>query len=135
MRVGIGLVRRRDAFLVRQRPAGSALAGLWEFPGGKCEAGESAAEAALRECREELGLDVALGPLRTVIDHRYPHARVELYYYDGSTVNADAEPDPGSGFRWVRAADLPALAFPDANRAVLDELVRQFAPPGAADRD
>jgi mutator protein MutT len=131
--VGIGLVRRGDRFLVRQRPPGVALAGLWEFPGGKCEPGESSDAATRRECREELGVDIALGTLRRVVTQRYPHALVELYYYDCSTADAGAEPAPGSGFRWVRASDLPTLAFPEANGPVVDSLVREFADGEAPD--
>jgi mutator protein MutT len=133
-RVGIGLVRRLDRFLIRQRPPGSAMAGYWEFPGGKCEPGESAAEATLRECREELGIAVTLGPLRSVVTHRYPHAWVELYYYECLTADDRAEPAPGTGFRWVRAADLPALVFPEANGPILKLLAREFARPEGPDR-
>ncbi|HKI18797.1 MAG TPA: NUDIX domain-containing protein, partial [Isosphaeraceae bacterium] len=50
--VGIGIIRRGDRFLVRQRPAGTVYAGYWEFPGGKCESGEEPARATVRECFE-----------------------------------------------------------------------------------
>ena len=69
---------------------------------------------------------VRLVALRRVVSHRYPHARVELYYYDGEPVPADAHPDPSTGFRWVAASGLAALAFPDANGPVLAELSREF---------
>src|SRR5438067_9808955 len=104
--VGIGLVRRGDAFLVRQRPKGTAMAGYWEFPGGKCEPGESPAAATARECREEIGLEVVVGPLRREVQHVYPHAWVHLSYYDCVTTDPGAEPAPSTGFRWVRAESL-----------------------------
>ncbi len=56
--VGIGLIARSGRYLVRQRPDGTAMAGYWEFPGGKCEPGEPPEAAVVRECREETGLDV-----------------------------------------------------------------------------
>ena len=59
--VGIGIIRRGDRFLVRQRPAGTVYAGYWEFPGGKCEPGEDPAAATARECLEETGLTVVVG--------------------------------------------------------------------------
>jgi mutator protein MutT len=124
-RVGIGLVGRAGRFLIRQRPPGSAMAGYWEFPGGKCEPGESPADATLRECREELGISVVLGPLRRMIRHRYPHAWVELYYFDCVTADPLAEPGPGTGFRWVPAAELPALPFPRANDPIVHELAAE----------
>src|SRR4051795_367155 len=82
LEVGIALVGRSGSYLIRQRPPGTAMAGYWEFPGGKCEAGESAAAATARECREELGLDVIVGRLRREITHRYPHAWVRLHFFD-----------------------------------------------------
>src|SRR5947207_11901133 len=120
--VGIGLIRRGDAFLVRQRPAGTVYAGYWEFPGGKCEPGESPARATARECSEELGLRVVVGPLRRATTHRYPHGLVELFFYDCTTEDPSAQPAAESGFRWVPAARLGALPFPEAKEAVLEEL-------------
>lgn len=125
VRVGIALVDRDGRFLIRQRLPGNPMAGFWEFPGGKCEAGETPAEATRRECLEEIGLDVIPGGLRRRIVHRYPHAWVELSFFDCITASPDAEPDPASGFRWVAAADLPAHTFPEGNASVLEDLVRE----------
>lgn len=122
--VGIALVARDGCYLIRQRPPGGPMPGVWEFPGGKCECGESAEEATARECREEIGLEVVLGRLRRRTDYRYPHGWVELSYYDCILADARAEPEPSTGFRWVAGADLPALTFPQANEPILEELAR-----------
>ena len=127
VRVGIGLVRRGDRFLVRRRPEGTIMAGRWEFPGGKCGPGERTASATARECLEELGFEVEVGALRRVTTHRYPHGLVELYYYDCVPCAADAEPNPTSGFTWVRASELCPLDFPEANGPILEALAREFA--------
>jgi mutator protein MutT len=119
------LVRRGDAFLVRQRPEGTVYAGYWEFPGGKCEPGESPAQATARECFEESGLRVLVGELRHVTTHRYPHGLVELFFYDCSTDDPRAQPAEGSGFHWVPADRLGDLRFPEANEAVLRELLER----------
>jgi len=123
-------VRRDDRFLVRQRPEGAPLAGLWEFPGGKCEPGEPPAEAVRRECLEELGVEVRVGPLRLTRLFDYPHARLELWYFDCALLEPGAVPAASTGFRWVAAAEFPGLAFPEANRPVIEDLVREFAGGG-----
>jgi 8-oxo-dGTP diphosphatase len=127
--VGIGLIARDGRYLVRQRPPGSAaMPGYWEFPGGKCEPGESAEAAAIRECREETGLEVEVVRLRRVIAYRYPHAWVEMSFYDCVTRPSSAEPDPATGFIWRAVHELPSLQFPGANEPILEELVRESMP-------
>jgi mutator protein MutT len=120
--VGIGLIRRGATYLVRQREAGTVYAGYWEFPGGKCERGESPAETTARECYEETGLEVVVLRLRRVIEHHYPHGHVLLHFFDCEPVDPNSEPAEGLGCRWVAAADLPALRFPEANEMILKEL-------------
>jgi mutator protein MutT len=103
------------------------MAGYWEFPGGKCEPGESPAAATARECREEAGLDVSVGRLRREVEHRYPHGWVRLSYYDCVTKLPDAEPEPVTGFRWLAAGALAGLPFPEANEPILHELAQEHA--------
>ncbi|MDR3634217.1 MAG: (deoxy)nucleoside triphosphate pyrophosphohydrolase [Isosphaeraceae bacterium] len=122
LRVGIGLIARGGRYLVRQRPPGSIMEGVWEFPGGKCEPGESPEHATMRECFEETGRDVSVDRLRRVVVHRYPHGWIELSFFDCSLSDDAAEPAEGSGFVWIDAADLRTLSFPGANEAILDEL-------------
>ena len=137
VRVGIGLIGRGGCYLIRRRPPlpGSPMPGVWEFPGGKCEPGESPAEAAARECREETGLSVRVVALRQSRTHRYPHGLVELHYYDCVTDHPAAEPAIDSGFAWVEAGRLPDLIFPEANAPILRALAeegRQRGDPPAA---
>ena len=101
------------------------MAGVWEFPGGKCEPGESSEDATARECREEAGLSIEVGRLRARVEHRYPHGSVDLSYHDCWTVDPAAEPDSGSGFVWVSAVDLPGYTFPGANEAIIAELAAE----------
>lgn len=121
--VGIGIIGRAGAFLVRQRPTGTVYEGYWEFPGGKCEPGESPEDATVRECLEEIGIEVRLVRLRKVVEHTYPHGAVQLHFFDGEPAEPDSEPAAGTGFRWVAAAELAALRFPEANEAILAELI------------
>ena len=66
-----------------------------------------------------------VGRLRARIRHRYPHGLVDLVYYDCRTADPGAEPTPGSGFRWVAAAALPGLGFPDANGPIVAALAAE----------
>jgi 8-oxo-dGTP diphosphatase len=125
IQAGIGLIRRGGRFLVRMRPPGTVYAGFWEFPGGKCEPGESPAQAVERECLEETGLRVAVDTLRHRTRYHYPHGLVELSFYDCTPLDATAQPPPETGFLWVRASELATLRFPEANEAVVNDLVRQ----------
>ena len=122
--IGIGLVRRGEYFLVRQRPSNTVYAGYWEFPGGKCEPGEDPSHATARECFEETGLSVVVGALRRVTTHRYPHGLVELFFHECTPLHPGDEPAAGSGFQWVKAAELASLRFPEANEAVIEEIAR-----------
>ncbi len=123
--VGIAIIHRDGRFLVATRPAGTVYAGYREFPGGKCEPGESPAEATARECLEEVGIAVVVGNLRCMITYRYPHGLVRLHFFDCTTKDPQAEPPAGSGFEWVPADQLQALRFPEANEPVLAELARE----------
>ena len=113
--IGIAVVERSDAYLVGIRPDGVPLAGYAEFPGGKCEAGETPEACAVRECREETGLAVEPGELLERRTWDYPHGRVELSFVLCRPVG-DAEPK--GTVRWVPRADLAGLRFPEANAAV-----------------
>jgi len=122
IRVGIGLIESDGRYLIRKRPPlpGSPMPGLWEFPGGKCEPGESPEQAVVRECREETGLAVAVLGLRQSRAYHYPHGLVELNYFDCEPESPVAEPD--GGFVWVAPRDLLGLEFPPANAPILRDL-------------
>ncbi len=124
LQIAIAVVESNGRFLVGQRPPGAPLAGLWEFPGGKIQPGETPEQAAIRECLEETGLTVCVDPSDRLApaEHDYPHGRVALHFFHCAPVDSTSPREP---FRWVAAADLAQLEFPAANRALLSELRRQ----------
>ena len=81
------------------------------------------AAATARECLEETGLAVVVGPLRRITIHRYPHGLVKLHFYDCTTEDPTAEPTPARALSGLRPRELASLRFPEANEAILRELV------------
>lgn len=121
--IAIAVVEQEGRFLIGQRPVGSALAGMWEFPGGKIEPGESPEAAAVRECREETGLQVE--PLRRypTAEHDYEHDQVQLHFIACQVI----EPLPALGgtYRWVPRQELGQYDFPAGNCELLELLLRE----------
>ncbi len=115
--IAVAVVERDGEFLIGLRPPGAALAAMWEFPGGKIEPGETPAEAAARECREETGISVRVGACLVETTYDYPHACVRLHFLramlDGPSAEVPAR------FRWVPLAALADYEFPPANAKVL----------------
>ena len=112
-RIAIAVVEHYGRYLIGRRPEGVPLAGYWEFPGGKVQAGETAEQAAARECLEETGLEVAVGEPYLAVDHQYAHGKVALEFFACRPL--EPEQSPRSPFRWVLAADLGEYQFPEAN--------------------
>lgn len=123
-RIAIAVVEHDGRFLIGQRPDGVPLAGLWEFPGGKIEAGETADEAAVRECREEAGLVVQPLFHYPAVDHEYSHGAVALEFIGCGLVNRE-QPEPLPPFRWVERGELAQYEFPQANRALIRQLLAE----------
>jgi len=119
--VTAAVIERDGAFLVTRRQRGVHLEGYWEFPGGKCEAGESLADCLRRELREELDTDAMVGEEILAVTHDYPERSVELHFLSCRLL---AEPRPllGQDMQWVARADLPSLQFPPAD----DELIARL---------
>jgi len=117
--IAIAIVRHHGKYLVGQRPVGVALAGLFEFPGGKIEAGETSSEAAVRECREEAGIEVSAEEL--LLRHRevYPHGEVQLDFWDCIPREKSEELPVNTPFYWALASELCELEFPEGNREIL----------------
>lgn len=122
--VAAGLVEREGRILITQRKPGSHLAGLWEFPGGKREPAESWEDCLVRELREELAITVTVGLLRHETVHRYPEKTVHLRFYAATLVSGEPEAIDCAAIAWVRPADLPEYAFPEADRELVALLSR-----------
>lgn len=108
--------------LLCKRPQGKSLAGLWEFPGGKREPGETHETCLARELMEELGVGSTIGTEILATEHDYADRTVRLHFRR-CTIDGDPQPMLGQEIRWVTRAELPSLEFPPAD-AELIELLR-----------
>jgi mutator protein MutT len=120
------VIEVNEAFLLTRRPAGAHLEGLWEFPGGKIDAGETHAQALTREIREELDSDVDVGALLFETEHAYPDRTVALHFYQ-CILRGTPRPILGQQMQWVPRAELRTLEFPPAD----EELIRRLTEPRA----
>ena len=109
-------------FLLCQRPAHKARGGLWEFLGGKVEPGETKAQALVRECREEIGVDIE--PLDEVIDvlHEYPDLTVHLTLIRARIVSGEITLYEHQDAQWVTANDLAAYALCPADAEMVERI-------------
>jgi len=108
--------------LIAKRKADDMLGGLWEFPGGRVEEGETHEEALVRELREELAIDVEVIAPFVQIDHAYTHFRITLYTYHCRHVGDDPRAIDCADWAWIRPDELDAYAFPTADRRILEAL-------------
>lgn len=122
--VAAALLFHEGQLLITRRPAGSHLAGLWEFPGGKREPGETFEQCLQRELEEELGIQISVGPLWTVVTHRYPELEVEIRFFLCRWIGGQPRPLGCAAFKWTDRRNLRRHRFPPADASLLERLVR-----------
>lgn len=120
--VAAGLVFHEGRLLITQRPAGGHLAGLWEFPGGKREPGETFEECVRRELREELEIEVEPGVTLSEVDHRYPDKHVYLKFIRCRWLSGKPRAVGCQNFVWIAREQLGDFQFPAADAKVVQEL-------------
>lgn len=116
--VTAAVIERGGRLLVTRRLKGTHLEGYWEFPGGKCDAGESLETCLARELREELAVDAVVGKRILITRHEYPERRIELHFFEAE-LRGDPVPQMDQEMQWVARDALPSLKLPPAD----DELV------------
>jgi A/G-specific adenine glycosylase len=108
--------------LIARRPPKGLLGGLWEFPGGKIEPGESHAQGLRREIREELGAEIEVGELIGVYHHAYTHFRVTLHAYFCRLDGSEPQALEASELRWVKAHELPGFPMGKIDRQIARQI-------------
>jgi mutator protein MutT len=117
------VIERGREILIARRPARAHLGGLWEFPGGKAERGETLEDALRREIAEELDARVAVGEAIETVEWAYPDKRVRLTFFRCS-VEGEPRPLEGQEIAWVTRAELARYEFPAADAALIARLSR-----------
>ena len=120
--VAAGLVFRDGKLLITRRSAGAHLAGLWEFPGGKREPGETFAQCLHRELREELGIEIQIVGLIEEFVHHYPERSVRLKFFHCRWRRHEPKPILCESLAWITPGQLSQFAFPAADTRLLDKL-------------
>ena len=119
------LIWEGDRFLACQRPANKARALLWEFVGGKVEAGETLEEALIRECREELAITVAPKDVFMEVIHEYPDLTVRLTLFNASISEGTPRALEHNDIRWITVSQIDELEFCPADEEILKKLKSQ----------
>jgi 8-oxo-dGTP diphosphatase len=145
MQVGCAIIVAGPAFenqgkiLIAQRKPGSFLAGYWEFPGGKCDEGESLEECLVREASEELGVRIRPSKFYCRVDHAYPHRTVSLHFYFCEWVSGRPSRRDCHDFAWAEPQELRRYRFVPADQDIINDLIRKRSwyfsarPRGAAE--
>ena len=131
--IAAGIVRKDDKVLITRRKLDGLLGGLWEFPGGKVEVGESPGRACAREIKEETGLDVRVDTLLTRVKHAYTHFKIEMDVFYCSFKDGQVVLDGPIDHAWVEPEELGNYAFPKANLKFIPMIRLQPDPLGTAE--
>lgn len=121
IQVAVGIVYNSEGkILIALRSVDTDHGGLWEFPGGKVEAGETVYQALVRELREEIGIEVLAAKLFMQVDHQYPHKHVLLDVWRVEKFSGEPRACEQQGrVQWVAAAELSNFTFPAAAEAII----------------
>ena len=122
--IGVGVVlNAAGEVLIDQRLEEGLLGGMWEFPGGKQEQGETIETCIARELKEELGIAVTVGAELITVDHAYSHKKLRFVVHLCDWVSGEPQPLASQQVRWVRPDDLGNYAFPAANARIIEALL------------
>ena len=119
------LIRDGERFLICKRPAHKARALMWEFPGGKVEAGESPQDALIRECMEELDITLDVGGLYMQVTHEYPDIQIRLSLYEAVIASGQLRGKEHEALCWILPREIPDYEFCPADVDIIDRIRRE----------
>lgn len=122
------LIWDEDKFMICQRPAHKARGLLWEFVGGKVDPGETAQQALIRECQEELAVEVSVGDIFMEVVHEYPDLLVQLTLFNATIASGVPQMLEHNDIRWITVEEIPNFDFCPADVDILKKLQREGKP-------
>ncbi len=122
------LIWEQERFLICQRPAHKARGLLWEFVGGKVEAGETKEQALIRECQEELAVRLSVGEVFMDVIHEYPDITVHLTLFHASIAEGVPQKLEHNDIRWITPREIPAYSFCPADEEILKRITEVYCP-------
>ncbi len=125
--IAAGVIWKKNRILIDQRKAEGLLGGLWEFPGGKREPGETLEECVVREVREEVGVEVKVLGKIAAVDHAFSHFRITLHAFNCKFISGKPRPIGCAAVKWIHLEDVDRYPFPKANHKVFAVLRRRNA--------
>jgi len=128
--VTAGILHRDGRVLIARRPSSGLLGGMWEFPGGKVEPGETHAQALVRELNEELGIQAEVGEFLGRYKHAYTHFKVTLFAYHATTATAEIKSLQPSELRWVKFTELDSYPMGKIDRMISRDLMKESGQNG-----
>lgn len=117
----------QNRLLICQRKAGGSCALLWEFPGGKLEKGETPEECAVRECREELSVDIRVGSLFGKAVYTYPEQKISFTFFEAKICGGEPKMNVHKDIRWVSPDALKNFTFCPADVDIVSRLAEEKA--------
>ena len=117
------LIWQDDKFMICQRPAHKARGLLWEFVGGKVDPGETKQQALIRECREELAVEVSVGDVFMEVLHEYPDLLVRLTLFNSAIVSGEPQMLEHNDIQWITVEQIPDFDFCPADVDILKKLM------------
>ncbi len=120
------LIWNENKFMICQRPAHKARGLLWEFVGGKVEPGETKEQALIRECREELGVTVAVGGTFMDVIHEYPDLTVHLTLFHATVANGKPKKLEHNDIKWITPGEIPNYNFCPADVKILLKICEMY---------
>lgn len=120
------LIWRGEKFMICQRPSHKARGLLWEFVGGKVEAGETPQEALIRECREEIDVLLSVGDVFMDVTHKYPDLEVHLTLFHATVASGEPKKLEHNDIRWITPQEIPDYDFCPADVEILQKIKKEF---------